>query len=69
LLGCAAAVREGLLARGIDVPVIDPIPNVIMLAAAMARQGLAQSALTYPHPPEKELIGYPHIKRPLATAA
>lgn len=69
LLGCAAAVREGLLARSIDVPVIDPIPNAVMVAAAMARVGLAQSKLTYPMPPAKQLIGYPAITLPFALAA
>lgn len=69
LLGCAAAVRAGLLARGIDVPVIDPIPNAVAVAAAMARLGLAQSKRTYPMPPSKQLIGYPAIALPLAQAA
>ena len=69
LLGCAAAVREGLLARGIDVPVIDPIPNAVAVAAAMARLGLAQSKRTYPMPPAKQLIGYPAIVLPVAQAA
>ena len=69
LLGCAAAVREGLLARGIDVPVIDPIPNAVAIAAAMARLGLAQSKLTYPMPPAKEIVGYPFIKLPFGMAA
>ena len=69
LLGCAAAVRDGLLAQGIDVPVIDPIPNAVMVAAAMARLGLAQSKLTYPMPPAKQLVGYPAITLPFALAA
>ncbi|BCP54452.1 Asp/Glu/hydantoin racemase [Kaistia sp. 32K] len=58
LMGCAAAVREGLLARGIDVPVIDPIPTAVSIAAALARVGLSQSKLTFPMPPKKELVGY-----------
>ncbi len=69
LMGCAESVREGLLARGIDVPVVDPIPNAIAVAAAMARVGLAHSKLTYPMPPAKQLLGYPAIKLPLAMAA
>ena len=69
LLGCAAAVRDGLLARGIDVPVIDPIPNAVAVAATMARLGLAQSKRTYPMPPAKQLIGYPAITLPAAQAA
>ena len=53
LMGCAGAVREGLLKRGIDVPVIDPIPTAVSIAAALCRVGLSQSRLTFPTPPEK----------------
>jgi allantoin racemase len=68
LMGCAAAVREGLLARGIDIPVIDPIPTAVSVAAALARVGLSQSKLTYPMPPKKELVGY-GFTLPAAIAA
>ena len=69
LMGCAGSVREGLLARGIDVPVIDPIPNAIAVAAGLARVGLSHSKLTYPMPPAKQLLGYPAIRLPFAAAA
>lgn len=68
LLGCADAVRQGLLPRGIDVPVIDPIPTAVSVAAAIARVGLAPSKLTYPMPPQ-QLIGYPAVRPPAAIAA
>ncbi|MDQ1184537.1 aspartate/glutamate racemase family protein [Agrobacterium larrymoorei] len=58
LMGCAAGLREGLLAKGIDVPVIDPIPTAISVAAGIVRAGLTQSRTTYPAPPEKQLLGY-----------
>ncbi|WP_320197891.1 aspartate/glutamate racemase family protein [Agrobacterium sp. rho-13.3] len=58
LMGCAAGLRAGLLAQGIDVPVIDPIPTAIFIAAGLVRAGLSQSKTTYPEPPEKLLIGY-----------
>lgn len=58
LLGCAQAVREGLLARGIDIPVVDPIPTAVNMAAALVRSGLSQSKLTFPTPPEKPMPGY-----------
>lgn len=58
LFGCAADVREGLLARGIDVPVIDPIPTAVNIAAALVRSNLSQSVRTYPLPPEKAMPGY-----------
>ncbi|NTF09391.1 hydrogenase expression protein HupH [Agrobacterium rubi] len=58
LMGCAAGLRAGLLAKGIDVPVIDPIPTAISVAAGLVRAGLTQSKTTYPAPPEKALVGY-----------
>lgn len=59
LLGCAEAVREGLLEHGVDVPVIDPIPTAVNVAAALVRSGLSHSRLTFPAPPEKAMPGYP----------
>ncbi|GGD95774.1 Asp/Glu/hydantoin racemase [Aureimonas endophytica] len=69
LLGCAGAVREGLLAHGIDIPVIDPIPTAVNIAAALVRSGLSHSALTFPAPPQKELVGYPKLRAALPLAA
>jgi allantoin racemase len=70
LLGCADSVRQGLLERGIDIPVIDPVPTTIAMAASIARLGLAQSPLTYGMPPVKDLVGYDalHVSK-LGTAA
>ncbi|MDQ0469519.1 aspartate/glutamate racemase family protein [Labrys wisconsinensis] len=70
LMGCAAAVSEGLARRGIiDVPVIDPIPTAVQVAAALARLELTQSKRTYPAPPAKPLVGYPdlHCRWPAAA--
>ncbi|PVB60640.1 aspartate/glutamate racemase family protein [Labrenzia sp. 011] len=58
LFGCAAAVRDGLLRHGIDVPVIDPIPTTVNTAAALVRSRLSHSAHTYPLPPVKAMPGY-----------
>lgn len=69
MLGCAEAVRNGLLARGHDVPVIDPIPNAVVLAAGLVRAGLTHSLLTYPTPPEKRIVGYDRLSRPGPAAA
>lgn len=68
LLGCAGAVQRGLLAKGIDVPVIDPIPTAVSIAAAIRRVGLSHSKLTYPMPPKKMMVGY-DIALPFALAA
>lgn len=69
LMGCAASLREALLARGIDVPVVDPIPTAVSVAAALVRSNLSQSKYTFPLPPEKELLGYDDIRLPRPLAA
>ena len=61
MLGCADAVREGLLKEGLDVPVIDPVPTAINIAAALARSGLAHSKRAYQPPPRKKIVGYAGI--------
>jgi allantoin racemase len=60
MLGCAARVEEGLLAAGRPgVPVIDPVPAALRVAAALLDLGLTQSKLTYPAPPAKRIVGFP----------
>lgn len=58
MLGCADAVRAGLLAKGYDVPVIDPMPLAIRYAKTLAECKLSQSKITYEYPPVKGLAGY-----------
>ncbi|AJE47038.1 aspartate/glutamate racemase family protein [Celeribacter indicus] len=58
LMGCAAGLRAGLLARGIDIPVIDPIPTAVNIAVALVRSDLSHSTLTFPLPPVKPMPGY-----------
>jgi allantoin racemase len=58
MLGCAEGVRAGLLERGYDAPVIDPVPTTIRIAAALVEAGHSHSKLTYPPPPEKPIAGY-----------
>lgn len=69
LLGCAEAVKLGLLAHGVDIPVIDPIPTAVNIAAALVRSNLTQSALTYPVPPRKDLPGYEALRAVMPIAA
>ena len=58
MLGCAEAVRRGLLARGYDVPVIDPVPAAVNVAVALVASGLTHSKTTYASPPRKSIVGY-----------
>lgn len=58
MLGCAGAVRRGLLARGHDVPVVDPVPWAVRLAASLVDAGLRHSKITYERPPSKPVVGY-----------
>lgn len=69
MIGAAAAVRDGLLGRGLDVPVVDPIPNAIQVAASLAELGLAHSKRSYPEPPAKRVVGFDFVARPTAFAA
>jgi allantoin racemase len=61
MLGCADAVRNGLLRDGLDVPVIDPVPVTVNVAAALVRSRLAHSKRAYPQPPKKNVVGYADI--------
>lgn len=59
MMGCAQAVEEGLVERGIHgVPVIDPVPTTIRVAEGLVGAGLRHSKRTYPRPPVKEIVGY-----------
>ena len=50
MLGCADAVRAGLLAKGYDIPVIDPVPLAVRMAAALIESGVSHSKITYEKP-------------------
>ncbi|MBM3517336.1 MAG: hydrogenase expression protein HupH [Alphaproteobacteria bacterium] len=69
MLGCADAVREGLLARGYDAPVIDPVPTAVRLAHALVRSGLSHSKVAFPVPPAKPVVGYAMPARVVARRA
>ena len=58
MLGCAAAVRRGLLAAGYNIPVIDPVPAAINVGAALLASDLSHSKTTYATPPRKSIVGY-----------
>jgi allantoin racemase len=47
-LGCAAAIRSRLEGAGYDIPVIDPVPTAVAMAAALAGLGLSHSRISYP---------------------
>ena len=57
-LGCAAAMRRGLLDAGLDVPVIDPIPLTVHIADTLIKTGLSHSKRTWPLPEIKATAGY-----------
>lgn len=59
MLGLADSLTESLADAGFDdVPVIDPIPTTLRVAASLVASGLRQSKRTYPKPPAKLRIGY-----------
>jgi allantoin racemase len=54
LLWAASRLEESLAKAGYEgVPVVNPIPTTLNVAAALGRLGLTHSGLTYPTPPEK----------------
>ena len=57
-LGCAVAMRRGLLDAGLDVPVIDPIPLTVHIADTLVKTGLSHSRRTWQPPEIKGLAGY-----------
>ena len=59
LAGLDEQVKIGLSKAGHEVPVIDPASIALKMAEALFDARLAHSKLTYPHPPKKEVAGYP----------
>jgi len=58
MIGSARGVQAGLAQRGCEVPVIDPSLAALKWSESLVEMGLAHSKRTYPHPPEKEILGY-----------
>jgi allantoin racemase len=58
LAGLDRQIENTLRDRGYDVPVIDPASTALKMAEALVDLKLAHSKRTYPHPPEKEIVGY-----------
>ncbi len=56
--GCVDVLRDRLHKKGIDVPLVDPIPVTVHMADCLVKSGLSQSKITYPKPGKKEIIGY-----------
>ena len=69
MLGCADAVRAGLLSKGHDVPVIDPVPAAVRFAVALVDAGLSHSKRTYQEPRAKPIVGYPDLDPSVKEAA
>ena len=58
LSGMIGEVGSNLSAAGFRVPVIDPVAAAVKLAESLVELGLAHSKLTWPDPPDKEVV-YP----------
>lgn len=57
--GGADAIRTYLREQlGYDVPVIDPVPATVLMAATLVETGLTQSGRIYPRPAVKANVGY-----------
>ncbi len=45
------------------MPVIDPVPTAIQVAAGLVEVGLCHSKTAYPAPPAKTITGYKFVAR------
>ena len=48
--GTSGSSGAGLLAKGYDIPVIDPVPFAVRMAAALIESGVSHSKITYEKP-------------------
>jgi allantoin racemase len=62
MIGTAVRLQEALLARGIQVPVIEPPAAAVKMAEALSDLKLLHSKMTYPLPPKKALAGYTDLE-------
>lgn len=59
MVGCAEALQLGIVNEGYEgVPVIDPVVAAVKVAESLVHLELAHSKLSYPRPPEKQIVGY-----------
>lgn len=56
LSGIVTEIKSNLAAEGFEVPVIDPVAASMKLAESLVELKLCHSKLTYPDPPEKEIV-------------
>ena len=56
LSGIVGDIKSNLAAEGFNVPVIDPVSASVKLAESLVELRLCHSKLTYPDPPQKEII-------------
>lgn len=61
MTGCVEAVSKGLSDQGYNIPVIDPLPTAVLMAATLVDAGLTHSKTTYPNPRVKPISGYQFI--------
>lgn len=57
MLGLGGPVRDRLKAEGYEVPIFDPLPYALEVAAGCARDGIAHSKIDYPYPARKGFDG------------
>ena len=62
MYGMVQQVEAGLQAHGIQgVPILDPTPLAVQMAAMLCRSGLGHSKRAFPPPRPKEIRGYPGV--------
>jgi len=62
-MGCAEAIRKKLRTEGFSVPVVDPLPTTVSVAAALVQQSLSHSRCSYPKREMKSNKGYDFLSQ------
>jgi len=62
-MGCAEAIRKQLRAEGFEVPVVDPMPTTVSVAATLVQQGLSHSQVSFPKREVKPYKGYDFLSK------
>lgn len=65
MFGAAEGLRADLLAKGLDVPVIDPVPMTVRLAKTLVELGLGHSKRAFATPRRRASEGHENVHEAL----
>jgi allantoin racemase len=62
-MGCAESIRKQLRAEGFAVPVVDPMPTTVSVAATLIQHGLSHSQVSFPKREVKPYKSYEFLRK------